>query len=369
MQLWTLILAFDLGGWLFGWRYLIRPGKDRQSPPVELVRVVWFGLALALVGGLFGRFGLGSSWATLRLWTHGICFVLAPLLVVRAAFLWRRARWVAVAFAATGSLTVGLFGYASWIEPYRLEITRYVVESDRLRGLPGPVKVVVLADLQAEQIGEYEREVFRAVDAERADLVLLPGDYLQIASHDDYVREQTALVETFRALGHEPRLGIWAVEGDIDAVRASLAGTCVRILCDETVSLRDVPIQLVGLSLVSSRRPLPEDSRAAIERFPGLTIIVGHAPEYMLDTIGGDYRPEALMLAGHTHGGQVVIPGFGPPITLSSVPRRYAAGGLFSCGASTLCISRGIGLERGHAPRLRLFCRPQLVVIELVPPR
>jgi predicted MPP superfamily phosphohydrolase len=61
----------------------------------------------------------------------------------------------------------------------------------------------------------------------------------------------------------------------------------------------------------------------------------------------------------------VVIPGFGPPITLTSVPRAAAAGGLHVVNGRQLYVSRGIGLERGAAPRLRILCPPEVSLLTL----
>ena len=157
------------------------------------------------------------------------------------------------------------------------------------------------------------------------------------------------------------------MEGDVDFAPDSLDGTGARLLADESIQLAP-GLQLVGMRCSTSRWPLSGELVAAIAAFDGFTIVCGHAPEYMLPVIRGDVAIDALLLAGHTHGGQVVIPGFGPPITLSGVPRHIAAGGLFEFGAAKVCVSRGIGLERGHAPRIRLFCRPELVVVELQAP-
>ncbi|MDZ4782481.1 MAG: hypothetical protein SGJ19_19720, partial [Planctomycetia bacterium] len=74
-----------------------------------------------------------------------------------------------------------------------------------------------------------------------------------------------------------------------------------------------------------------------------------------------------LLVAGHVHGGQVRLPGIGPLITNSLLSRRWAAGVTQLSGDRTLVVSRGIGMERSYAPRLRFLCRPELMVIHLTP--
>jgi uncharacterized protein len=103
---------------------------------------------------------------------------------------------------------------------------------------------------------------------------------------------------------------------------------------------------------------------------------------HRLETTAGDvdirillaHRPDAvfnlyptsrvdLVVAGHTHGGQIVVPGFGPLVTLTGVPREVAAGGLHTIGANPIYVSRGVGCERGQAPRIRFFCPPEVTLL------
>jgi len=72
-----------------------------------------------------------------------------------------------------------------------------------------------------------------------------------------------------------------------------------------------------------------------------------------------------LMVAGHTHGGQVQLPLIGPLITLSAVPRAWASGVTELEPGRTLVVSRGVGMERGNAPRLRFLCRPEVVIVNV----
>ena len=68
-----------------------------------------------------------------------------------------------------------------------------------------------------------------------------------------------------------------------------------------------------------------------------------------------------LMLSGHTHGGQVIVPFYGPPIVTSRYGRKYLHG-LTQAPSCRVFISRGVGTV---GPPARLFCRPEVVLLTL----
>jgi uncharacterized protein len=74
-----------------------------------------------------------------------------------------------------------------------------------------------------------------------------------------------------------------------------------------------------------------------------------------------------LLLAGHTHGGQIRIPGLGPLVTFANIKRKSAAGLSRLNGGGYMYVNRGLGMEGGKAPRIRLFCRPEVSVITVKP--
>lgn len=365
----VMLLVCDAFGLVVGARLL----SLRSAPRPRVLRdaVVWlaFGAAWSIVWSAATLVVLQNKFAVLRMITHVLLFVMAPLALARG-IAWIRAgrRSAGLLPVAVGLGMVALYAWAYFVEPRRIEFSEHRISTPRTATLGAPVRVAVLADVQTDSVGPYEADVFRRTAAALPDLVLLPGDFVQADPDGDFAEQARRFRQLFELLEPWPPLGVHAVFGDIDPDPTLFEGTRVQVIDGETVMPDPaVPLQLIGLSLAQSRRPLTRSTVEAIDRFAGYTIVMGHAPDYAMPVIEGALRPDALLLAGHTHGGQVVVPGFGPPITLTSVPRRFAAGGLFDLGATRLCVSRGVGLERGFAPRVRFWCRPQVVLIDLVP--
>lgn len=352
------------------WR--VRRSRPARNALLKRDLMGWLGICVlvAAVGLAVGVGVIDNGFAVLRIWFDGASFGLAPLLsLIGLLGLRQRIGVASLLCVGTGTAALGAALYATRVEPFRLEVTRHVVRSDRLpAGIDRSLVIAVLADLQTDRIGDFEAEVFRAMDEVRPDMILLPGDYLQFLDLDAFDEVQPALAELFQSMGHEPRLGIVAVDGDVDEAARSLAGTGAVCLRNESLQFAEDHLQVIGLRTHSSRRDLTPEVVEQVRGFDGLTIVCGHAPDYMNMVLEERFDEEAVLVAGHTHGGQVSIPWFGPPLTLSSVPRWLAAGTLAQRGKTTLLVSRGVGLERRHAPRIRFNCRPQLVVLELVGP-
>jgi predicted MPP superfamily phosphohydrolase len=366
-MLWSAILVTDLGGLALG-AWLLWGTAERRAAGWKADAIALGGLGVVLgVVTLAAGLVTGSGFLVLRLWCHVLFCVLVPLGVVRGV---QRRGGVGWTLVALGLAAEGAFVWARRVEPYRLEVTRHRIESARLESRDAPLRVAVLADLQTDDVGAFEARVFAALDAERPDLVLIPGDLLQLpgASAPESVRRERAeLAALFAGLEHRPRLGFLMVRGDCEPRGAGFAETGIRMLADERVAFPEERVQVIGLALASSRRPLAPELAEAARAFDGLTLVMGHAPEFILPAAALDVP--LVLLAGHTHGGQVVLPLLGPPLTLARVPRWLARGGLHRLGATWACVSRGIGMERGHAPRIRFLCRPELVVIDLAAAR
>jgi hypothetical protein len=308
-------------------------------------------IAVVLAVGLGReRFAI-AGLAAYGLFAHG-----SLLLGGAAILLGKRARVKAVLSAAGMAVLLAVAVDAFWIEPTWLEVTRVRLTS---RKLSRTVRIVVLTDFQAERFGPYEREVLDRVAEEHPDLILLAGDYLQAedAAEGALRREVNAYL---RRVGLSADLGAFAVAGNVDAPQwpEMFEGLPVRAI-DRTSSFSLGPVRLTCLGLNDSFRA---DLRVANPRPEQCHIVFGHAPDFALGTIDAD-----LLVAGHTHGGQVRLPLLGPVIPNTSLPRRWACGVSSLPSGAWLAVPRGTGMERGGAPRLRFLCRPELMVIELEP--
>ena len=326
--------------------------RTTRRPATALATAVAGVAAVVVLAALLGEDGFGR----LRLLAYGT-FVHGTVFLIAIGLLGlREFRWAARTCIGLGILTAAVGVHAFFIEPHWLEVTRYRIVTHKLAQ---PVRIAVISDLQTDMIGEYERGVIRSALVERPDLILLPGDYVQHADAVSYGQLVIELRSLLLELGFGAPLGVFAVKGNVDHPGWSAIFAQLRVHCFErTEEVHTGPLKITGLSLSNSQA-----LHHSISRKDHFHIVFGHYPDFALGDIEAD-----LLVAGHTHGGQVQLPGFGPPITLSNVPRHWAAGGMFDLGKKgTLIISRGIGMERNSAPRLRFLCRPQLVLIDIVP--
>jgi predicted MPP superfamily phosphohydrolase len=234
----------------------------------------------------------------------------------------------------------------------RLDVLREDVRSARPLGGASALRIAFAADLHAGPTthdGQIDR-AFAALHASGADLVLLGGDFVGHRPRD--VRR---LARHMRKL-HAP-LGVFAVLGNHDnntdpaLVSEVLAENGVQLLLNRAVTL-PAPFgrtRLIGLDDHTSGAPdvsrIPPDDTLT-------TILLVHQPSGLLDA--GAHRID-LALAGHTHGGQLVLPsGYAPITPAGPYSRRYLAGRFALDGGGTLLVTRGVGTStvpvRWNAP-------------------
>lgn len=295
------------------------------------------------------------TWPLMR-FADRMIFVVAPAVGVPVAIL-NESEGVDARVALAGVAgTLALIGaWSHWIEPRWIDLTRLAF---RCPGLRSRVRVVWLTDLQTDAPGGYERRVLALARAQRPDLMLLGGDYLHTESLSQTRALEPALRRILAAELPATRFGTYAVNGNTDRTgwERLFLGTGVRAVSRS----RSVDLGPLRLSLLSFRDSLRRAPRIAKSR--KYHLVAGHSPNFSMGSRHGD-----LLLAGHTHGGQVRLPWIGPLVTMSLVPRAWAAGETDLGNGRRLVVSRGIGMDRRGAPRVRFLCRPELAVLDLIP--
>lgn len=326
--------------------------RRRRTLVGVLAACVWGGVAACFLAGFLGS----SLFATMHLAAYGV-FLHGPVVLVGSAVLLRRPRpKTAVASAAIAASLILVAADAFLIEPTWLELSHVRLATSKLER---PMRIVLLSDLQTDQLGSYEHEVFERVLCEKPDLILLSGDYFQTFPPGG--EELPAQLNEFlRQIGFSAPAGVFAVRGNVDRDYWVEIFAATPITAVERTQSYELPdLRLTCLSRTDSFYTLLRIPHTDPDRFH---LVLGHSPNYALGRIDAD-----LLLAGHTHGGQVRLPLIGPLLTLSKVPRSWAAGLTELPDGGKLLVSRGVGMERHFAPRLRFLCRPELVVIDLVP--
>ncbi len=270
---------------------------------------------------------------------------------------------------AAGVAVAGVGGYASYWEPSAL-YTRYY--DMQVKGLPPQLDGLRIAHVSDTHYGPFISAAFllhvaEYVNALSPDLVALTGDYVHMTPR--------AIRTGVEALGQfHGRLGVAAVLGNHDhwegaqACRTQFARIGVPLLDNTRLFLSavglstDIPFEpAICIGGVGDYWTDHISFESALEGVPAdmPRIMLSHNP----DTAEQDlwrYRI-AFMLSGHTHGGQVLLPGYGPVGHVSQYGLKYM-GGLCQGPHFPVIVSRGVGMA--FMP-VRLGVHPEVGLVTL----
>lgn len=267
----------------------------------------------------------------------------------------------------------------------------------RVPGLPDALSgwtLAFLSDLHVGRMYVSEEQLLQALEEVDPDYLALAGDYAARPMHHDtalaLLRRFAERWPTVCTLGNTDHYQEWDGEG----LREQLEEAGARLLVNEShqVALGGATVEFVGLDDPRHGSVDVEKALRNAQQSPALRVAVAHSPAVWreLGRIGAH-----ILLCGHTHGGQVRIPGMEAFAVHPGVPRRLSAG-LFryrhrgdarprmerlashwrilsrplrpitasAAGGPLLYVTRGVGAT---GPRARLFCPPELVAIEFLP--
>ena len=268
----------------------------------------------------------------------------------------RLARRVAVAFLAFASVSALFFESPS--------VGRCEIHSGKISGVP--VRLAVLSDLHSCFYGKGQRDIVEAVERERPDVVLLVGDIF-----DDRLPDGNAQTLVKALAARHPCLYVtgnhefWSER--VDAMKSWLRQAGVTVLEGDcrTLVIGGSAIDFCG---VDDPTYLADEWDGQLRRAWAQTdpahvrVLLTHRPECAATY--GLYGYD-LVLAGHAHGGQWLIPfaGRGCYAPDQGFFPGFAAGRYALAGGGEMVVSRG--LARESTPLPRFFNRPEFLVVEL----
>jgi predicted MPP superfamily phosphohydrolase len=229
-------------------------------------------------------------------------------------------------------------------------------------GLERPVRIVQMSDIHASAFDMPVVRIRRLVDmanAQAPDLIVLTGDYISgYPSSWTVPRARAALAPL---AGLSAPLGVVAALGNHDSramTHAAFAGSGIRLLVGDSFDAG--PLVVAGADdLLEGNAAVAGLRRAVSFVPPGKPVIaISHEPEFL------QWLPKRvpLLIAGHTHGGQIIFPVIGTMAHNDFVDRHLR--GLYLEHGQALVVSSGLGTS---VMPLRVGVPPEIAVITLVP--
>jgi predicted MPP superfamily phosphohydrolase len=255
---------------------------------------------------------------------------------------------------ASAALLGGTGGYGFLYARHQLEVTRAAVPVTGLPPALSGLRIGLITDVH-RSLWVSEADVTRAVAmlmGEAPDVIVLGGDYVTWGDRD-YVGEAAEALAPLSA-----PFGVFGILGNHDDdhdMPAALAARGVQMLKDArtTVMVKGEAVDLIGVRYWTKRG---SDIASIARGATGFPVLLAHDPRRLAEAAA---LKIPLVLSGHTHGGQVVLPGIGAlakqkfPVVAGTARRAQTA----------IFVSRGVGTV--YVP-VRINCPPEVAVLTLI---
>jgi predicted MPP superfamily phosphohydrolase len=265
-------------------------------------------------------------------------------------------RAVLKALLATGAgAIVGPGAYGYLYGRHQLTVTRLVVPVAGWPAVLAGLRIGLITDIHRSRWVSHQdvADAVAMLGRERPDLVVLGGDYVTYGDRQ-YVGPSAEALAPLASPN-----GVFAILGNHDDdhdMPVALTRKHIQVLKDARTRLivRGEPIDLVGIRYWTKRQ---RDIADLVRESVPATILIAHDPRRVTEAAALNVP---LVLSGHTHGGQVVLPGVG-----AVAARKFpVAEGMMRRAGTTMFVSRGLGTI--YVP-VRINCPPEVAVLTVQP--
>lgn len=259
--------------------------------------------------------------------------------------------------------TAGAAAYSRFGEPCSFRIKKVTIPLASLPNDLDGLRIIQLSDFHCEPFTRlsFLEQAAEAASQLQGDLVTLTGDFID--GRPSAIEDLAPVLSKIRS-----RHGVFAINGNHDVrksgtlVEKHLSKNGIHFLKNrsEPIAVRNQTVHIAGadslFGAVDVQKTLADIPQGAF------TLLLAHEP----DTVDVTSRSQkvSLQLSGHSHGGQIRLPGLPPPY-LPIGGKKYPRG-LYRVGGTTLFTSIGLGTTQFP---LRFGCPPEIVEITLTPQR
>ena len=267
-------------------------------------------------------------------------------------------------------LLIIIFGFWLVFEDKNLELNTYSISSENLPDEFNGFRIVHISDLHNAEFGEDNFKLISMIKEANPDVIVITGDVVDSRRTDidisfNFIEEALKIAPCYYVSGnHESRID------EYDILKEKMIKAGVEVLENQTsvITRSNSNIKIIGINDPSFNSDyLMGDEKSVIvsqlkivaQNEEDLTVLLSHRPEFF--ELYASYKFD-LVLSGHAHGGQFVLPFLGGLFAPGQgfFPKYDA--GLFEKNGTNMIVSRGIG---NSIIPLRVNNRPEVILIEL----
>jgi len=251
---------------------------------------------------------------------------------------------------------VSVGSYSHFLEPRWVEISSVVIELKGLSKQFEGLRIVQLSDIHhCEYVSkDFIRKCVRKANALSPDVIVLTGDY--VFGSNNYL--SAAAKELSELQAKEGVLAILGNHDDKGSTYDEFQKNGIRLLINEHIVLHRKKEHLFIAGIDDLWRGEIDIKKTLKGTDKNPKILLAHNPD-AIEII--QHENVDFVISGHTHGGQVSFPFYGPPLVYSKFGARYASG-FFREKNTILYVNRGIGVS--NLP-VRFFARPEITLFTI----